>query len=371
MLAATFLFTNPAPVAMQDITGLLTGAGKLDANWGAYLEKSPAGSIHKAELAFVDTEFVTGAVPSGIKAPGLGDVVINGKAGIAEDTPDESRINRSDKRDRIVGVVRSAPPKAFNAGSVLERQSMLLRPAIEPGTNPVFGKPQIKGKEIAVAVAFYMKKPKPKAPDVPVYLADLVTSEQVDSLALGYAPPAKPDFARQSPFAALLAPERQEPKRFSPPILEGDHAWVATPLPAYSFSSAEQECLARGIYFEARGETVKGQAAVGQVMLNRVRNPTYPNSICGVVYQNQSWRNRCQFSFACDGIRDAITEPYRYQVAKEVAMAVTSGRIYLPEVGSSTHYHATYVNPRWAKTMEKMKKIGLHIFYRTHGGGWS
>jgi spore germination cell wall hydrolase CwlJ-like protein len=60
-----------------------------------------------------------------------------------------------------------------------------------------------------------------------------------------------------------------------------------------------------------------------------------------------------------------------YKVAQEVGMAVTAGKIFIPEVGSSTHYHATYVHPRWARTMEKMKKIGLHIFYRTYGGGWS
>jgi spore germination cell wall hydrolase CwlJ-like protein len=72
------------------------------------------------------------------------------------------------------------------------------------------------------------------------------------------------------------------------------------------FPTKEQKCLAEGIYFEARGEKVEGQAAVAQVILNRVRNPTFPNTICGVVYQNDTWRNRCQFSFACDGIRDRI-----------------------------------------------------------------
>ena len=116
---------------------------------------------------------------------------------------------------------------------------------------------------------------------------------------------------------------------------------------------------------------MKGQAAVAQVILNRVRNPTYPNSVCGVVYQNDSWRNRCQFSFACDGIRDRISSPSHWRVAQDIAMAVTAGKIFIPEVGSSTHYHATYVAPRWAHAMKKMKKIGLHVFYRTYGGGWN
>ncbi|MGR3544939.1 MAG: cell wall hydrolase, partial [Paracoccus sp. (in: a-proteobacteria)] len=90
-----------------------------------------------------------------------------------------------------------------------------------------------------------------------------------------------------------------------------------------------------------------------------------PDSICGVVYQNDHWRNRCQFSFACDGIKDRVASPAHYKVAQDVAEAVTAGRIWLEEVGSSTHYHANYVNPRWAHAMKRMKQIGRHIFYRT------
>ncbi len=97
--------------------------------------------------------------------------------------------------------------------------------------------------------------------------------------------------------------------------------------------------------------------------------PTIPATICGVVYQNDHWRNRCQFSFACDGKRDRIRRPDLYQKAQAIAMAVTAGKIFLADIGSSTHYHATYVHPRWSRTMEKMKKIGLHIFYRTYGDG--
>ena len=130
-------------------------------------------------------------------------------------------------------------------------------------------------------------------------------------------------------------------------------------------------CLALNIYFEARGEPVKGQAAVSQVILNRVRNPTYPDTICGVVYQNQHWRNRCQFSFACDRIKDNVNDPRRWEIAEYVARETTEGRIWLKEVGSSTHYHATYVSPKWARSMVRVGRIGLHIFYRTYGGGWS
>ena len=132
-----------------------------------------------------------------------------------------------------------------------------------------------------------------------------------------------------------------------------------------------EKCLTEAIYFEARGEPVKGELAVAQVVINRLKNPAYPNTICGVVYQNKDMRDACQFSFACDGIKDRVAGREHYEMAEEVALAVTSGKIWIAEVGSSTHYHATYVRPRWARTMEKMMKIGRHIFYRTHGGGWS
>ena len=100
---------------------------------------------------------------------------------------------------------------------------------------------------------------------------------------------------------------KKKPIKIVPKLGRGDHAWAANPLPKSAFSAAQQRCLAEGIYFEARGEPVSGQAAVSQVILNRVRNPHYPNTICGVVYQNKHWRNRCQFSFACDRIRDPGT----------------------------------------------------------------
>ena len=149
------------------------------------------------------------------------------------------------------------------------------------------------------------------------------------------------------------------------------HDWMSNPLPASVHTAKEQKCLAEGIYFEARGESEAGQAAVAQVILNRVKNPTYPNSICGVVYQNKSWRNRCQFSFACDGIKDRIRSAEAWTTAVRIARDVTDGKIWLDDVGDSTHYHANYVRPRWARAMRKMEKVGAHIFYRTRFGGWS
>jgi hypothetical protein len=151
----------------------------------------------------------------------------------------------------------------------------------------------------------------------------------------------------------------------------GQHSWVQNPLPASVFDAKQQKCLAQGIYFEARGEPESGQAAVAQVILNRVRNPAYPKTICGVVYQNEKFRNRCQFSFACDGRSEKIAEQRQWETAKRVGRDVTEGKIWIAEVGDSTHYYANYVRPGWARRMIKMDTIGAHLFYRTRFGGWS
>ena len=360
----------PTGLAMQDVGSMVSGSDTASHRWSAVVERAVAGSVHSAEMPFVDNSLTTGSISgAGVTMPGVGQVAFRTKGGAEAETPDETRINREGKRGRIVKIAPVAPPKAFNAGTVLERTSMIGAGSADTPAM-AFVEPDIKGKELQIAGTFYVRQEKRLDPTVPVYLASLVTNDRADILATAYAPPP-PDFAEASPFASLLKEEAPDGGRFIPPMAGGDHEWMSRPLPASVFSDEEQRCLAEGIYFEARGESVKGQAAVAQVILNRVRNPTYPNSICGVVYQNRSWRNRCQFSFACDGKRDRIASRQNYEVAHQVALAVSAGKVFLPEVGSATHYHATYVNPRWSRAMEKMKKIGLHIFYRTYGGGWN
>lgn len=127
-------------------------------------------------------------------------------------------------------------------------------------------------------------------------------------------------------------------------------------------------CLASAIYFEARGESYRGQVAVAQVVRNRVKSEVYPNSICSVVFQNQSWKNRCQFSFACDGVPERVNEKKAWKQAEEIAKKVVNGDIYLAEVANATNYHANYVRPKWASELKKLTQIGVHIFYRAKNG---
>jgi spore germination cell wall hydrolase CwlJ-like protein len=355
----------PSPAAHGDLSDLLSG---LDSSrrWRVVMTQSPAGSIHSSELAFPDMERVLPA-DAGVTLADGRKVAFAGGSAVGETTPDEDRVNRKEKKGRVVVVEPMQPPKAFSAGSVLQRTSALTLPLEKKEELASFARSGAEAKPIELA-EFYFRKEEQPAPGVSTLIAGLVTNDQADVLATAYAPP-EPDFARQSPFDAIL--KAPEPGRFIPPIATDDHAWAATPLPPEVFSAREQQCLASGIYFEARGESARGQAAVGQVILNRVRNPAYPDTICGVVYQNKDWRNRCQFSFACDNIRDRVRSEHHWKIARDVAMAVTAGKIWLSEVGSSTHYHAVYVRPGWAKSMKKVGRIGLHVFYRTYGGGWS
>lgn len=358
----------PSIAAQADLAGLLAGIDRGSSNWRMVLTASPAGSIHQAQLAFPDAGPSTVLnKDSGILLPDGRKIAFDGGKTESDPLPDEERVTRSLKKGRVIAVEAMQPPKAFTAGSVLKRTSSLMDPKEAPDELTAFVRSKAKPVELA---SFYFKKTEP-APDVgvPPMLASLVTNRQADVLATAYAP-AEPDFASVSPFDAILA-KKPDAGRFVPKIGPEDHAWAASVLPPSVFSAREQQCLASGIYFESRGESVKGQAAVAQVILNRVRNPAYPDTICGVVYQNEDWRNRCQFSFACDNIKDRVNSEYHWKVAREVALAVTAGKIWLKEVGSSTHYHAIYVRPGWARTMKKVGRIGLHVFYRTYGGGWS
>lgn len=130
------------------------------------------------------------------------------------------------------------------------------------------------------------------------------------------------------------------------------------------FEVAEQICLAKAIYFEARSEPTLGQMAVAGVVLNRVRSKRYPNSICGVVFQNEERRDACQFSFACDGKPEIAKNKKYWRRSMQLAKSFATGKKKAVGIRNSMYYHADYVNPKWASKMQKVKKIGRHIFYQ-------
>lgn len=146
---------------------------------------------------------------------------------------------------------------------------------------------------------------------------------------------------------------------------------VATPLIGYddAFLSAQPvaggdaqwECLATAIYHEARGETIKGQFAVAEVILNRTDNPAYPKTVCSVV--NQGGKRGCQFSFTCDGKSDAVRDREAFQRAGKIARLMLDGAPRALTNGA-LHFHTAAVRPGWSKRYDRTAQIGAHLFYR-------
>ena len=128
-------------------------------------------------------------------------------------------------------------------------------------------------------------------------------------------------------------------------------------------SSKQMSCLAEALYFEARGEPIKGQLAVGEVVLNRVEDPRYPDSICKVVNQGTGRRFACQFTYTCDGKLETVFERDAYAISLKISKILLTTYDRKLTKGS-THYHSNYVNPKWSKNFERITKYGRHIFYR-------
>lgn len=174
---------------------------------------------------------------------------------------------------------------------------------------------------------------------------------------------ANPLYARLATDAAIL--------RVGLPNGGGEVGWQPNAMPLRANADSEIKCLATALYFEARGESVRGQMAVAQVILNRVKDPAYPKTICGVVYQNAKFLHRCQFSFACDGTHDIIAEKAAWRDALYLAHRVVTGGsdTIVAEVGDSISYHSTDVVPDWANHMQRVDRIGHHVFYESYRGG--
>ncbi len=125
-----------------------------------------------------------------------------------------------------------------------------------------------------------------------------------------------------------------------------------------------RNCLATAIYFEARGESAKGQRAVGEVILARTHQRGRPKTVCGVVYEGSKRSTGCQFSFTCDGVADVVRSGAAWARAQRVASLVLTTRARKRVSRGATHYHAASVHPYWASSMVRVARIGSHIFYR-------
>jgi spore germination cell wall hydrolase CwlJ-like protein len=202
---------------------------------------------------------------------------------------------------------------------------------------------------------------RPRAADTPVAATDLAdAAAAVPEIALnpGVMPLSREEAERINELRQPDLVEVTAAKAFA----VGEQ-WRADPR----FFSA-LDCLTQAIYYEAASEPDSGQRGVAQVVLNRVRHPAFPNTVCGVVYQGSNLPTGCQFTFTCDG--SLIRQPSRsgWARARRVALSALSGWVEAP-VGLSTHYHADYVVPYWASSLRKVKTVGRHIFYAFGGRG--
>ncbi len=157
------------------------------------------------------------------------------------------------------------------------------------------------------------------------------------------------------------------------PALLRDEAFVGPPAKSYVFkgvTALDRErahyCLTAAIYYEAASETDDGMRGVAQTVINRVRHPSFPNTVCGVVFQGSQRAGVCQFTFSCDGAMARAPSRDNWLRASRVASAALGGYVF-PKVGLATHYHTQAIWPRWGKSLVMTNIVGAHIFHRWRG----
>jgi hypothetical protein len=397
--ARTFLFAAalallPTQIGFQDLGALLVRQPGVMARAREHLIASPFGTIHAAmfslprplgtaiphpplyALANFDPANITGS----IGAQPLGD----GSAPLQFPT-----VDRKHKGNSLVARPRAplpplppllpiVPVPKDETDAALKKETP---PRIDPYADYEFGAPA----DVPQSAVF-----EPRHHDAPKSLARLAPGDSGDSLYFGIDPvtssrealtPWAPGEApvvsgdpdlKQSALNGSAAGEAGESFAGKGQVT-GDEARPKSPAERLGLAGTgrakAEKCLANAVYFEARGEPVRGQIAVAQVVLNRVFSPFYPNDVCGVVYQNAERHNACQFTFACDGIPDVVTEPDAWARAKHIARDMLDGKLWMPEVAKSTHYHAYWVHPDWVAEMKKIYRLGVHTFYRPRAWG--
>lgn len=157
---------------------------------------------------------------------------------------------------------------------------------------------------------------------------------------------------------ALLGAERRQ----APTEVRYSRKWIDE-QPKVKKGDEEWQCLAEALYFEARGESVKGQFAVAEVIMNRVDHDYYPESLCGVINQGTGRKYQCQFTYTCDGVANNIYEKDAYERAGKVAQLIMDGAPRALTDGA-THYHTKAVSPAWSRKFKRTATIGVHHFYR-------
>ena len=285
--------------------------------------------------------------------------------------PTKTGSSRAGKKGRIVRWRRSRRPKPFSAGSIFERTSLLIAPAAAGRSAMAFASPDIHGKEVEIAAAFYTRKEKRRDPGVPAVLADSSPTRRPTY----WRPPTRrrsPTMPGRRRSRACCGTRIPTGGRFIPPLAKGDHAWMSEPLPPSVFSQGRAEMPRQRHLF--RGARRK-PAGPGRGRAGRAQPGPQPGLSQHDLRRRLPERQLAQPLPVLLRLRRR-QGPHRQPRQLQDGRGDRDGghrRQDLPSRGRLVDplLCRPMCSPRWARTMQKMKKIGLHIFYRTYGGGWS
>jgi spore germination cell wall hydrolase CwlJ-like protein len=392
-LSALVFVLAPNQIGYQDLAALLARQPAVTEHWRQHVLASPFGTIHAATFSFSRPIGTAMPKPPGFRLASLDprDVTARTVAPLLEATPDDAplefpTVDRSKKGDREVSQPQaqdSTQPPSGQEMSAPEIPSAEIPDPLEPNSTVEtadFAPAKPSEPVMEMARLYFGVEPLGEslgaiekwAPgEEPTLMWPQQTQADPDIKLSALEPTRPAGKATEPPAAAPLAEGGQTIA--SKGEVTGEGKRPTTPaerlhLEGKSRVKAEK-CLANAIYFESRGEAVRGQMAVAQVVMNRVFSGFYPNNVCGVVYQNAHRHLACQFTFACDGIPDIVTEPQAWIRATSIARDTLDGKYWLPEVNRATHYHAYWVRPSWIREMKKLYKFGVHTFYRPRAWG--
>lgn len=385
---ALFVALIPSIIGNDELGALLARQPGVTARARAHLIASPFGTIHAATFSmprpvgtaiphppvYALANFDPAAIASSIGAQLLGDPA----APIQFPT-----VNRKDKHDSLISRARAPMPPLPRVLPIepipdAQAEAPLKTDKVEGRFDP-YSEYEFAAVPDAPTVAPHAGGA-PAAKDAIYFgVAPMAAGEESAEMtpwAPGEAPVVKvPSGDPDLKMAALNPSDTGDGKGGESVANKGEVTGVdqrpkspaeRLALAGASFEKAEK-CLTDVVYFEARGEAVRGQIAVAQVIMNRVFSPFYPNDVCGVVHQSNS--RGCQFSYNCDGIPDVVTEPIAYVRAKHIAHDMLVGKLWMPEVAKATHYHAYWVHPDWVSEMKAISTFGVHTFYRPRAWG--
>jgi hypothetical protein len=402
-LAVLIFLLTPTSAGYQDLGSLIAQQPQVAAHWHEHRIASPFGTIH-ASMFSLPRPLGTGMPdPAGFRLARFesrdGEITGSVQPVALREMPDPDpivfpEVDRSHKGDLLVPRPQPRQPEEAARTEPLpdELQAALNAPALPqeaplgPEPDPASANPEasIEGRDAPdLSILDAAADPDPAARTAQLFFGGPAGTRlgAIEPWAQGEEPilmlPRRP--VDSDIKLSALTPSATDPRTDAGVTIAGKGEVTGegrrpkSPAERLGLDdkarAKAEKCLANAVYFEARGESVRGQIAVAQVVMNRVFSGYYPNDVCGVVYQNAHRHLACQFTFACDGRSKAIHEPDAMERARRIATATLDGRLWLPEVGKATHYHAYWVHPWWVRTMHKLYRVGVHTFYRPRRWG--